>query len=343
MYLSFNTEKATSYQSSYTSNPFATKVNSNNTLWNGYFTTDNEKSSKMTTAEGIEKLNSMKKNTEQAKEAKKVEQEKKKMSKLLQKMQKENAIKMTKKQSNALQLIKANPDLAFLHDGIITKLNAVLAQSANLLSTVIESLDSDLTSDKLNSINSSVTKAREQLVKDGQKILSGIVKIGAYSEAMLQVDDKKKKDKYQNAAITIAGNLPDVSKQEVKLSSSSNSVEDIENNEETDSENIEISQENSTDTINPFASQTDNDEQQVTENVTEDKTSKSEDVEDTDDTDDELSDNVSNSTKQESKDEKDSEVETLKQEVKDELKKQKTGRKIIKDANDKILSSVLFD
>jgi hypothetical protein len=277
-------------------------------------------------------------NAKKSDEAKKVEKEKKKMSKLLQKMQKEDVIKMTKKQGNAMKLIKANPDLAFLYDGIVTKLSAVLAQSNNLLGTIIESLGSDLTSDRLNSINSSVTKAREQLAKNCQKILSGITKIGAYSEAMMQVDDKKKKDKYQNAAITITESLPDVSKNELKLSSSSISTENIEDAEETRDENVEISQENSTDKENPFASQTNNDKQQVTENNTEDKTSKSEDI------DDESSEsNVNNSSNQETKDEKDSEVENLKQEVKEEIKKQKTGRKILKDADDKILSSVLFD
>jgi hypothetical protein len=336
MYLSFNTEKSIPYQNGYTSNPFTANVNSNNNLWNGYFTTDNEKSPKMTTAEGIEKLISMKKNTEQAKEAKKIEQEKKKMSKLLQKMQKEKAIEMTKKQSNALNLIKSNPDLAFLYDGIVTKLSAVLAQSNNLLSTVIESLDSDSTSDKLNSINTSVTKAREQLVKDGQKILSGIVKIGAYSEAMLLVEDDKKKDKYRNSAINIAQSLPDVSKKELKLSSSSNYVENI---EEPEDENIKTFQDDTADNNKLFALQSNNDEIEKTENISEEDNSKTNNQ---NDNDSEISDN-SNSSKQEIKDENDFETEQVKKEVEEELKKQKSGKKVLIGADNKALKSVLFD
>jgi hypothetical protein len=344
MCLSFNTtDLITSYKSSYTLNPFATKIVSN--CWDGY--SMNRTPVKISTAEAIQKLNSIqnKDKANETNETKKVSKAKKKMSKLLQKLQKENVIVMTKKHKNSMKLIKANPDLSYLYDTVASKLCALTDQNINLINTVANSLEENLTSDNINSLISNVTKAREQLVKDGQKILSGVVKMGAYSEAMMLVDDDKKKDKYQKAAINIAGSLPDVNNKGLIVSSASNSVENLDDTERED-EKAETSQENTVDnnpfdTNNLFAFQLSSNEHEKIDDISENDNSKTDDL---NDEKSEISDNnnSSNQEVQDEKGEKDSEIAQVKKEVEEEIKKQKSGKKVLKDANNEVLESVLF-
>jgi hypothetical protein len=189
-----------------------------------------------------------------------------------------------------------------------------------------------------------MTKSAEQLSKNAQKILSGLVKIGAYSEAMLLVNDDTKKEKYRDIAVSIESTLPDVSKLDIQSgagSSTENEIEsayDTENSTDETNETTSAGNDNNVPELNTSGSDDNPFAMTNITSETSDNTISSSDST-VDDTSDDNSETADKTEKTDSDDTK--ELSQLKDEVKDEQKKHK-AKNYLTDSFGNILSSVLF-
>jgi hypothetical protein len=325
-----------------TTNPFSksqVNVTGNNVVWNGYFAS-NKKSGKVSTIEAIEQLNKMKEsesvqktNPKDVEEASKKTVATNKLNKLFKIIQNQDFLKITEKHQNAIKILKANPATGALEKAFSNKLEAVNSRSMNLLETLSEALSSDFDAAKINEIAKVAKEATEKLMKDSQKILAGLIKAGAYAEAMLRVNSKEKKNEYENLANEVVEGLPDPSKDsEGTIFATNTETEDIDTSEETNN--------------NPFGEDSGMLAQEITSDILSVNTDEKKTDEQTDEqTDDNeiIEEEISTTTEN---DESDKVLDKIKKDVVEELKKENGDDKLnlepIKDEEGKTITSLLF-
>lgn len=194
-------------------NVYATAPASNNVknLWDGYAETKGSDTAKMSTIDAMATLNAVNK-TENTKDVQKKSKAMERMAKLSEAMQNKDFLKLTQKHSDALELLKANPALSGHVKTLEEKLQGITAQSVYFIQKLELSSGQDLSADEINKICSEITNSAKKLEKDAQTIKMGILKAGAYSEAMMKIDDPEKKAKYEKLANETVSNLPDAFK-----------------------------------------------------------------------------------------------------------------------------------
>jgi hypothetical protein len=319
----------------YTTNPFKKNFMCfvNNNLWDNYSTTNTKRDEKVKSSEAITYLNNIqnKENAQKvtpknAEEITKKTVATKKLDDLFKKLQKKEYVQITEKHQSAIKLLQENPALSALKDSILAKLGAVGERSLGLLEALSQARCEDLNSTKINSVIRVVKDASEQLMKDAQEILAGLVKVGAYSEAMLRVNSDDKKHKYEEMARKIAEGLPDPSKeQDINISSSSESIaeEEVINPFGDENSNNEIS----------LAVQTEIQELNNKQDITDESESPEENV-------NEVSENISSKGQ-----DKESDLDKIKKELVKDIKKEKgeqAGDEVLKDALGSSMKSLLF-
>lgn len=360
--LSKNTEVYNPFYS-YISVPYINTAYEN--PWAKYFASNAEENSKVTavkqvnTYDAMAQLNAMQEaeksgkttSVEEGKDADKKAKAQKKLAKLSKALQKNDSFKLTQKHIDALNMLKNNPDLAGLNKMAKEKIDSVSNQNAFLLSKVMLTQNQqDLTADNILSVVNDVKQMFTQLQKDWQKIASSLIKAGAYSEAMMKVDNSDKKEKYKSKAYELVLSMPDAFRnkaeaqaveqelEELEAQETENDGEISENDNDLEGNCPEVNVEQSSES-NPFAIADENKTPQVEETDAAEY-----DLEEDDDAVDDTAE-----LSQAPAEEKDDELEDLKKEVKKELKKQKQGNKtntnfveLYNKAKVESLNSVLF-
>ncbi len=132
-----------------------------------------------------------------------------KLGKLTKALSKCDFPKVTEKLDNSIKLLQANPELSYLAAGFKERLGAAAEKFSNLISKGMNSINNnDLDASELNQLIDKIKEEAKQLQSDWKKVVSGYVKAGACSEAMLLVNNDKNKEKYRNGAIEAVADLP---------------------------------------------------------------------------------------------------------------------------------------
>ena len=340
-------ETSYSGQDSYVSAP-AAKVYEN--PWTKYFSSSENSSvqpvKQVNTYDAMAQLNALNEaekaqkpetsSAQNSKETEKKEKAQKKLSKLSEALQNNKSFEMNQKHNDALNMIENNPDLASLAKPIKEKLASVFNQSAFLQSKVLlTQSQSDLTADKILGVVNEVKQMFAQLQKDWQKITSGLIKTGAYSEAMMKVDDDEKKDKYKAKAYEIVASMPDAFRNKQEAQEVEQELEDLD--AAKDAQDMEDETISSLETAaidfanpseaNPFAIASEKETSASAQNTDAGEKSAIEAENDTEEADEAEETDASAELPAAQEDEKDDELESLKKEVKDELKLQAEKKK----------------
>lgn len=278
-----------------------------------------------------------------------------KLGKLTTALSKSDFPKVTQKLDNSIKLLLANPELSYLAAGFKEKLGAAAEKFSNLISKGMDSLsDDNLNASELNQLIDKIKDESKQLQSDWKKVISGYTKAGAYSEAMLLVNNDKNKNKYKEGALEAVADLPDF-RVEQNSAKSAASADETDNNQD-----VETNPDNSTDNeliTDDFAQdiniETDTNISDISANPFETDTKVSEEApvqtEDIDTELEESADNDVDGSSDSDSDTNDNEINKLKDKVKEDLKKENVqnpeAKRITVDTIDgkKTLKSVLFD
>jgi len=281
------------------------------------------------------------KKTNNTAETKRKEKAKKKLAKFSQNMQKDNSMSITKKHANAMTMILRNPQLTHLVSAIEGKIVAKTMQEVYLIQKAEVSQQQDLTADELENLVSSLQQKLSQLKNDWKKISSGIMKAGAYSEAMMRVDNDDKKSEYAQLAENVVAGMPDAFKDKEDMKHVKEAQEELMNEAPQDDEILIAETSENADlqasTGEAPAAAITADSAATGDEVTEtadaeetegtDKAAEAEDAEDTENEDKADNNEVSKSNNNETSAEDDKEIEKIKKEVLAEMEKQKYTRR----------------
>ncbi len=205
-------------------NPFATapvKTNKAN-MWDVYKADGAKEVKNISTVDAMAELNAINK-PQDTKKIKAME----KMAKLSKSMQNKNFLNLTQKHMNAFKLLDANPALSGLVGKLDEKLIGITSQNVYLIQKLELSSMQDLSADEINKICNDISKAAKDLEQDAKKIRAGILKAGAYSEAMMKIDDPDKKAKYEKLANETVQNLPDAFKNKAEAAEVQDQLDEL--------------------------------------------------------------------------------------------------------------------
>lgn len=222
-------------------NPFTTTpVNTNKAnMWDVYKADGAKDVKNISTVDAMAKLNAVNK-TQDVKKAKAME----KMSKLSKSMQNKDFLNLTQKHMNAFKLLDANPALSGLADTLNEKLSGINAQNLYIIQKLELSSVQDLSADEINKICNDISKAAKDLEQDAKKIKTGLLKAGAYSEAMMKIDDPEKKAKYEKLANETVKNLPDAFKNKEEAAEVQDQLDELYGEEDVEEQSMDEIEEN---------------------------------------------------------------------------------------------------
>lgn len=227
-------------------NLFATAPVSTNkaNMWDVYKADGAKDVENLSTVDAMAKLNAIN-NPEDVKEAQKKAKAMEKMAKLSKTMQDKNFLNLTQKHMDAFKLLDVNPALSGLTGELYEKLIGITSQNVYLIQKLELSSMQDLSADEINKICNDISKAAKELEKDAKKIRAGILKAGAYSEAMMKIDDPEKKAKYEKLANETVKSLPDAFKNKAEAAEVQDRLEELNGGEDVEEQaEDEISENN---------------------------------------------------------------------------------------------------
>lgn len=227
-------------------NSFATApVNTNKAnMWDVYKADGAKDVENLSTVDAMAKLNAIN-NPKDVKEAQKKAKAMEKMAKLSKTMQDKNFLNLTQKHMDAFKLLDVNPALSGLTGELYEKLIGITSQNVYLIQKLELSSMQDLSADEINKICNDISKAAKELEKDAKKIRAGILKAGAYSEAMMKIDDPEKKAKYEKLANETVKSLPDAFKNKAEAAEVQDRLEELNGGEDVEEQaEDEISENN---------------------------------------------------------------------------------------------------